>query len=115
MLRVPSFAAMLRTWVFTVSGDRFSRSEMALRSSPQTMSPSTSRSLSVSWRNSCASGSVTGLSAAARTMESRPAGNHVPPSTAARTAVTMCSAGPSLDTKPTAPAWMAPSAVAVSE
>ena len=115
MLRVPSFAAMLRIWVLTVSGDRFSRSEMALRSSPQTMSPSTSRSLSVRWMNSCASGSVTGLSSVAMTLGSRPAGNHVPPSTAARTAVTMCSAGPSLDTKPTAPAWMAASAVAVSE
>jgi hypothetical protein len=115
MLRVPSFAAMLRIWVLTVSGDRFSRSEMALRSRPQTMSLSTSRSLSVSWMNGCPRGSVTGLSAAARTVESRSAGNHAPPSTAARTAVTMCSAGPSLDTKPTAPAWMAPSAVAVSE
>ncbi len=104
MLLVPSLAAMLRIWVLTVSGDRFSRAEMALRSSPQTMSCRTSRSLSVSWMNSCASGPASGLSGAPRTAESRFAGNHVPPSTAARTAVTMCSAGPSLDTKPTAPA-----------
>src|SRR5215831_18665225 len=59
---------------------------MAWRSSPHTMSPSNFRSLSVSWMNSCASGSVTGLPAAVRTMESKPTGSHVLPSTAARTA-----------------------------
>jgi hypothetical protein len=115
VLRVPSFVAMLRMWVLTVSGDRFSRAEIAFRSSPLTMSLSTSRSRSVSWMNSCATGSASGLEAAASTTESSPAGNHVPPSAAALTAVTTCSAGPSLDTKPTAPAWTAQIAVAVSQ
>ena len=88
---------------------------MLCRSSPLTISCSTSRSRSVSCPNSCPSGSDNGLRVAARTTPSRPAGNQVPPSTAARTAVTTCSAGPSLDTKPIAPAWMAPIAVAVSQ
>ena len=115
VLRVPSFAAMLRIWVLTVSGDRYSRAAMLRRSSPLTMSLSTSRSLSVSSAKSCPSGSETSLSDAASITVSRPEGNQVPPSMAARTAVTTCWAGPSLDTKPIAPAWMAPIAVAASE
>ncbi len=115
VLRVPSFAAMLRIWVLTVSGDRCSRFAMLRRSSPLTMSLSTSRSLSVSSAKSCPSGSETSLSDAASITVSRPEGNQVPPSMAARTAVTTCWAGPFLDTKPIAPAWTAPIAVAASE
>ncbi|HTS95582.1 MAG TPA: hypothetical protein VMI33_03100 [Streptosporangiaceae bacterium] len=99
----------------TVSGDRYSRAAMPLRSSPLTISRSTSRSRSVSWPKSWPSGSDAGFCVAETTTASRPAGNQVPPSTAARTAVTMCSAGPSLDTNPIAPARMALIAVAASE
>jgi hypothetical protein len=106
---------MLRMCVLTVSGDRYSRAAMACRSSPLTIICSTSRSRSVSCPKSWPSGSENGSCVAASTMPSRPAGNHVPPSTAARTAVTTCSAGPSLDTKPIAPAWIALIAVAVSQ
>jgi len=106
---------MLRIWVLTVSGDRYSRAAMPLRSSPLTISRSTSRSRSVSWPKSWPSGSDAGFCVAETTTASRPAGNQVPPSTAARTAVTMCSAGPSLDTNPIAPARMALIAVAASE
>jgi hypothetical protein len=114
-LRVPSLAAMLRMWVLTVSGDRCSRVAIVFRSSPLTISRSTSRSRSVSWPSDGANGSVTAFSVVVSIRPSRPAGNQVPPSIAARTAVTMWSAGPSLDTKPIAPAWMAPMAVAASE
>jgi hypothetical protein len=106
---------MLRMWVLTVSGDRYRRVAIVLRSSPLTISRSTSRSRSVSWPSGGANGSDSGFSVVASIPASRPAGNQVPPSTAARTAVTTCSAGPSLDTKPIAPAWMAPMAVATSE
>jgi hypothetical protein len=115
VLRVPSFAAMLRMWVLTVSGDRCSRLAMVRRSSPLTISLSTSRSLSVSSAKSWPSGSEASLSEAASITVSRPEGNHVPPSIAARTAVTTCWAGPFLDTKPIAPACTAPIAVAASE
>ena len=102
-------------WLLTVSGDRYNRAAMPCRSSPLTISCSTSRSRSVSWPNTWPSGSENGFCVAASTPPSSRAGNQVPPSTAARTAVTTCSAGPSLDTKPIAPAWMAPIAVAVSQ
>jgi hypothetical protein len=106
---------MLRMCVLTVSGDRYSRAAMACRSSPLTIICSTSRSRSVSCPKSWPSGSENGSCVAASTIPSRPAGNHVPPSTAARTAVTTCSAGPSFETKPIAPAWIALIAVAVSQ
>ncbi len=105
---------MLRMWVLTVSGDRYRRAAIPLRSRPLTISRSTSRSLSVSCASGGTTGSAIGLAAGPSSVPSRPAGNHVPPSTAARTAVTMCSAGPSLDTKPAAPAWRASIAVAAS-
>ena len=106
---------MLRMWVLTVSGDRYSRAAMPLRSRPLTIIRSTSRSRSVSCARGCANGSACGLCSGPSIMASSPAGTHVPPSAAARTAVTMCSAGPSLDTKPVAPAATASMAVAGSE